>query len=107
MGWCPKIAGKARTIPAHRRPDRSLGIWRHRVGVQETPCSDLRMTQRANKVPGEAAIRTRTPNDHREIKEAELMTALSEADGAPAVSELLIGGSSEPPAEDADLGLYI
>ncbi|KRZ54435.1 hypothetical protein T02_4662 [Trichinella nativa] len=44
MDWCPKFADRTRTIPAHRRPDRSLGVWRHRVGVRETPCSDLRMT---------------------------------------------------------------
>ncbi|KRZ88937.1 hypothetical protein T08_12142 [Trichinella sp. T8] len=29
-----------RTIPAHRRPDRYLGIWRP-AGVRETPCADV------------------------------------------------------------------
>ncbi|XP_003381467.1 conserved hypothetical protein [Trichinella spiralis] len=27
-GWCPEVAGRPRTIPAHRRPDRYLGVWR-------------------------------------------------------------------------------
>ncbi|KRX39715.1 Mannose-P-dolichol utilization defect 1 protein, partial [Trichinella murrelli] len=27
-GWWMKVAGRTRTIPAHRRPDRYLGIWR-------------------------------------------------------------------------------
>ncbi|KRY30468.1 hypothetical protein T03_14125 [Trichinella britovi] len=26
-GWWPKVARRTRTIPAHRRPDRYLGIW--------------------------------------------------------------------------------
>ncbi|KRY53680.1 Mannose-P-dolichol utilization defect 1 protein, partial [Trichinella britovi] len=31
-GWWMKVAGRTRTIPAHRRPDRYLGIWRPRPG---------------------------------------------------------------------------
>ncbi|KRX48588.1 hypothetical protein T05_15455, partial [Trichinella murrelli] len=29
-GWWPKVAGRTRTIPAPRRPDRYLGIWQPR-----------------------------------------------------------------------------
>ncbi|XP_003382325.1 nicotinate-nucleotide pyrophosphorylase [Trichinella spiralis] len=30
--WEPEVAGKTKTIPAHRRPDRYLGICRLRQG---------------------------------------------------------------------------
>ncbi|KRX34550.1 hypothetical protein T05_2449 [Trichinella murrelli] len=33
-GWWPKVAGRTRTIPAHRRPDRYLGIWQPRSGSE-------------------------------------------------------------------------
>ncbi|KRX69523.1 hypothetical protein T06_6944 [Trichinella sp. T6] len=33
-GWWPKVAGRTRTIPAPRRPDRYLGIWQPLLGSE-------------------------------------------------------------------------
>ncbi|KRX79675.1 hypothetical protein T06_8883 [Trichinella sp. T6] len=35
-GW-PNVAGRTRTIPAYRRPDRYLGVWRPRPGSKRPP----------------------------------------------------------------------
>ncbi|KRX64161.1 Mannose-P-dolichol utilization defect 1 protein, partial [Trichinella sp. T9] len=40
-GWWMKVAGRTRTIPAHRRPDRYLGIWRPRPGSDRPPALTL------------------------------------------------------------------
>ncbi|KRY26052.1 hypothetical protein T01_12510 [Trichinella spiralis] len=37
-GWWPEVAGKTKTIPAHRRPDRYLGICRPRPGSDRPLC---------------------------------------------------------------------
>ncbi|KRZ54697.1 hypothetical protein T02_5536 [Trichinella nativa] len=42
-GWWLNVAGRTRTIPAYRRPDRYLGVWRPRPGSKR-PLWRLRMT---------------------------------------------------------------
>ncbi|KRX34781.1 hypothetical protein T05_9622 [Trichinella murrelli] len=87
-GWWPNVTGRTRTIPAYRRPDRYLGVWRPRPGSKRPPVAaaddrlharqwlftPLRQSQ-VKKYYEEAARWTGTPNDHREIKEAESIIA--------------------------------
>ncbi|KRZ48545.1 hypothetical protein T02_10803 [Trichinella nativa] len=96
MGWCPKVADRASTMPAPRRPDRYMRLLAapdnvylcHNVGSgpikyleKQSPGWERQM----------AIARSKDPN----------------RDTPPAVSELFIGGSSEPPAWAADPDLYI
>ncbi|KRY38266.1 hypothetical protein T01_3185 [Trichinella spiralis] len=81
-GWWPEVAGRMKTIPAYRRPDRYLGICRPRPG--QWLFTTLRQL-RVNKVLEEAARLTGTPKRPSRAS-------------SPAVSEPPIGGPSEPPA---------
>ncbi|KRX12673.1 hypothetical protein T07_3974 [Trichinella nelsoni] len=40
-GWWPEVAGRTKTIPAYRRPDRYLGICRPRPGSDRPPVQTL------------------------------------------------------------------
>ncbi|KRY55603.1 hypothetical protein T03_8707 [Trichinella britovi] len=86
-GWWPNVAGRTRTIPAYRRPDRYLGVWRPRPGSKR-PLWRLRMTV---CTPDNGCLR------HCASRRSAPWIANS-----PAVSELLIGGPNEPPAWAAD-----
>ncbi|KRX46294.1 hypothetical protein T05_863 [Trichinella murrelli] len=82
-GWWPNVTGRTRTIPAYRRPDRYLGVWRPRPGSKRPPVAAA---------------------DDRLHARQWLFTPLrqSQIANSPAVSGLLIGGPNEPPAGAAD-----
>ncbi|KRX47737.1 hypothetical protein T05_601 [Trichinella murrelli] len=90
-GWRPEVAGRTRTIPAPRRPDRYLGVpgsERPHVATTDDRCALDNDCLRPSASCGS-------------IKSAP------EIASSPAVSEPLIDGSSEPPAGAAGPELYI
>ncbi|KRX28103.1 hypothetical protein T07_13435 [Trichinella nelsoni] len=103
-GWWPEVAGRTKTIPAYRRPDRYLGICRPRPGSDRPPVQTL-MDDRCVLDNGclrhcVSCVSTKylkKPPDGRARQIAS----------SPAVSEPPIGGPSEPPAGAPNKRTYI
>ncbi|XP_003369631.1 zinc knuckle protein [Trichinella spiralis] len=92
-GWWPEVAGRTKTIPAYRRPDRYLGIGRPRPGSDRPPVQTLMddrcvldngclrhcvscVSTKYLKKPPDGRAR---PKDHREFNLVKMMITCIQA----------------------------